>query len=272
MPETALLGLPLLVPEQAQKHATHNEALTALDAIVQLAVIDRDLAAPPGDPEEGDRYIVAAEPSSAWTGHAGAIAAWQGGAWAFHTPGIGWCAWVADEAALVIHDGAGWLGLGAILSELQNLARLGLGTTADEINPFAAKLNNALWTALYESEDGDGSLRFKFNKEAAGDVASMLFQTDFSGRAEIGLVGDDDLVFKVSPDGDSWVEALRVDNAEGTALFAGVALAETDTEPEASAGAVRLYLDANDNGLKAKFGDGTVRSLSDPSLDAMAFG
>ena len=74
MPETVSLGLPLLVAEQAQKHVTHNEALRALDAIVQLSVKDRDLAAPPGSPAEGDRYIVAASPTGAWAGHAGDIA------------------------------------------------------------------------------------------------------------------------------------------------------------------------------------------------------
>ncbi len=42
---------------------THNEAIRALDAIVQLAVLDRDLAAPPGSPGEGARYIVATGPT-----------------------------------------------------------------------------------------------------------------------------------------------------------------------------------------------------------------
>jgi len=41
---------------QAQKHVTHNEAIRALDAIVQIGVGDRDLAAPPVSPTDGDRY------------------------------------------------------------------------------------------------------------------------------------------------------------------------------------------------------------------------
>jgi hypothetical protein len=32
---------------QAQKHVTHNEALRLLDAMVQLAVLDRPCTAPP---------------------------------------------------------------------------------------------------------------------------------------------------------------------------------------------------------------------------------
>ena len=57
---TPNLALPLIAPDQAQKHLTHNEALRVLDALVHLRVIDRDLTAPPINPAEGDRYIIAA--------------------------------------------------------------------------------------------------------------------------------------------------------------------------------------------------------------------
>ncbi|WP_444430004.1 DUF2793 domain-containing protein [Rhodobacter capsulatus] len=57
--QTPLLGLPLILPSQAQKHVTHNEALSLLDAIVQLAVLDRVRTAPPASPQTGDRHIVA---------------------------------------------------------------------------------------------------------------------------------------------------------------------------------------------------------------------
>lgn len=51
---------------KAQKHVTHNEMLAMLDAIVQLAVLDRDLTSPPGAPDDGDRCIVAAGASGDW--------------------------------------------------------------------------------------------------------------------------------------------------------------------------------------------------------------
>jgi hypothetical protein len=58
MSETIHLALPYIAASQAQKHVTHNEALRMLDALVMLSVKDRDLSAPPGSPEEGDRYLV----------------------------------------------------------------------------------------------------------------------------------------------------------------------------------------------------------------------
>ena len=47
---TTHLLLPYILAAQAQKHVTHNEALRILDGLVQLSVLDRDLAAPPGSP------------------------------------------------------------------------------------------------------------------------------------------------------------------------------------------------------------------------------
>jgi hypothetical protein len=208
MSETPNLGLPLLAAAQAQKHVTHNEALLALDAVVQCAVLDRDLAVPPASPGEGDRYIVGPSASGAWAGRTGEIAAFGAGAWSFHEPRAGFLAFVFDEAALLVFDGDTWSP--ATSGELQNLTRLGVGTSADATNPFSAKLNTALWTALAAGEGGSGDLRYALNKEAPGNVLSLLFQSGYGGRAELGLIGDDEVQLKVSANGSTWSDALRV--------------------------------------------------------------
>lgn len=225
MSATPNLGLPYIEAGQAQKHVTHNEALRALDMLVQLAVQDRDLAAPPDSPEEGQRWIVASGASGAWEDHVHHIAAWQDGAWVFTVPLAGWLAYVLDETALVAWDGAAWHavtaggGGGGDLTELQNLSLLGVGAVADETNPVSATLNNVLWIARTVAEGGDGTLRYKLSKESEDKVLSFLFQDDFVGAAEIGLVGDDDFQFKVSPDGTNWIEAIRIARANGVVSF-----------------------------------------------------
>ncbi|MET0588989.1 MAG: DUF2793 domain-containing protein [Novosphingobium sp.] len=45
-----------------------------------------ELAAPPTSATEGDCWLVSASPTGAWTGHAGQIAAMQGGNWLYITP------------------------------------------------------------------------------------------------------------------------------------------------------------------------------------------
>lgn len=216
MTNTTHLALPLIDQNQSQKHVTHNEALRALDAIVHLSVISDALSAPPGSPTNGDRYLVAASPTDDWAGQQGKIAAWQDGAWRFYAPKAGWRAYIASKTSVYVYDGSNWA---SIVSVLQNLSLLGVGATADANNPFLASLNATLWTAKYVANGGDGDLRFKLNKEAAGDTVSQLYQSNFSGRAETGLTGDDNFHVKVSPDGSAWKESIVVDAATGEVAF-----------------------------------------------------
>ena len=54
MPDTSPnLALPYLLPAQAQKHVTHNEALQRLDAVTQLVVEAFGATTPPGSPGVG---------------------------------------------------------------------------------------------------------------------------------------------------------------------------------------------------------------------------
>jgi len=100
--------LPYILPSQAQKHVTHNEAIRRLDSLIQIAVHSRVHTTPPTSPENGDRYIVAANASNEWAGKEGEIAAFQDGAWAFLTPATGWLVWVSDENALIVKDASSW--------------------------------------------------------------------------------------------------------------------------------------------------------------------
>jgi hypothetical protein len=209
MSETVHLALPYIAAAQAQKHVTHNEALRILDALVLLTVKDRDLSSPPGTPAEGDRYLVNPTGSGEFSGKDNQIAHYRDGTWGFHAPQDGWLCYVEDEATFVAFDSGVWMPL------FQNVPLLGIGTVADATNPFSAKLNNVLWTARYDGEGGDGSLRYKFNKEDAADTVSMLFQTDWSGRAEIGLIGDNKLRAKVSADGSAWKDVVTIDESTG---------------------------------------------------------
>ncbi|MDZ4128655.1 MAG: DUF2793 domain-containing protein, partial [Hydrogenophaga sp.] len=210
---TTHLLLPFILAAQAQKHVTHNEALRLLDGLVQLAVLDRDLTAPPGSPADGDRYIVASGATGDWAGWDLNVAFWTDGAWMRLVPRTGWRAWVEDEGLLLVYDGAGWIG--TTPAALQNLALLGLGTTTDAANPFSAKLNAALWTAKTVAEGGTGDLFYTMNKAAAGGDLGIMLQTSFSTRALLGLFGTDQFRLAVSADGSTFFDGLIVDNANG---------------------------------------------------------
>ncbi len=107
---TTNLALPLLDEAQAQKTVTHNEALRLLDVLVQGAVEDRVLAAPPAAPADGQAWIVGPAASGAWAGEEDRVAVWFG-AWRFLTPRAGWRFWDKAAGALVVFDGTAWAAL-----------------------------------------------------------------------------------------------------------------------------------------------------------------
>lgn len=220
---SARLALTYLAAGQMQKHVTLNETLTRLDALIQTAVVSRTTTAEPEDPDDGALWILPAGAIGAdWdTRPEGALMRAEGGGWTVVEPCDGLVALVLDAGELVVRDGGDWVALGARLGVVQALTRLGVGTISDGTNAFAARLNTALWTALEAAAGGTGDLRLTLNKEGPGGVLSLLFQSGYGGRAELGLVGDDDLRLKVSDDGAGWHDAFTVDRTTGRMTFAG---------------------------------------------------
>jgi hypothetical protein len=212
------LALPYIDQNQSQKHVTHNEALRGLDAIVQLAVISDALTAPPGSPADGDRYIVAASATGAWAGKDGMIASWQDGAWSFYAPKTGWLAFIASRSAAYLYASGTWVPLVSAIGALAGLAGIGILSTADATNRLSVKSDAALFTHD-DVTPGTGDMRFTLNKASAAQTVSQLYQTNWSGRAETGLTGDDNFHVKVSADGSSWKEAIVVDRRTGVVDF-----------------------------------------------------
>ncbi len=208
MSDTTQLKLPLLQPSQAQKHVTVNEALSVLDALVQLGVKSAVLNAAPVLPTEGDRYIVGPVPLAEWAGEARNLAVWTGGAWVFHQPNDGWIAW--DEASLgvLIFTAGDWQGLSGGGPMGNTVPELGIGTSPDATNKLAFSGGNALFTS-------PASIDLAVNKATAGDDASLSFKTGFSARALVGLLGNDSFAVKVSPDGSSFATPLVISGATG---------------------------------------------------------
>jgi hypothetical protein len=207
MTATPRLSLPLLAAGQAQKHVTHNDALTRLDALVHLVVDSRTQTASPATPTELSAYIVPEGGGGAFAGRTDQVALFEDGGWTFLAPRTGWQAWVADEGEHNLWTGTEWR-RDSPLSSL-GASLWGVNGTADATTRFVVQAQASLF-----NHAGAGH-QVKLNKAGAGDTASLLFQDGYSGRAEIGLAGDDDLHVKVSADGSGWAEAMVVDRATG---------------------------------------------------------
>ncbi|MEM6886560.1 MAG: DUF2793 domain-containing protein [Pseudomonadota bacterium] len=272
MPDTSQsLSLPFIAPSQAQKHVTHNEALRILDVLTQLAVTSDEATTPPAA-SEGSRYIVATGATGDWSGHDGEVALFETGTWRFFVPRAGWRAYVLAREALAVHDGEDWIDLDS--ADLQDVEEFGLGMMSDAANPFAAKLNSALWTALYSADGGTGGLIQTLNKENSADDVGFVFQKDFETRALLGLFGNDNIRLATSTDGINFRDAMIVDAAtgalsqpslprfKGTTNFDNFAVADTW---------VKLAINVTDFNDQAVFDAGSSQFTA-PANGTYAFG
>ena len=108
MTATPRLGLPAIEAAQAQKHVTHNDALTLLDCLTQLTVESRTLTAPPGAPADGACYIPATGATGAWSGWDNQLALYSGGGWQRLSPVSGLKAWVKAERLTLTYEDGVW--------------------------------------------------------------------------------------------------------------------------------------------------------------------
>jgi len=117
MAETVRLKLPLMSASQAQKHVTHNEAITMLDLLVGvIPVLDRSLAAAPAA-SDGAVYILGGAGTGGWAGYsAGDLALMIDGSWRRVLPSVGMVATIAAEGGMqIVWTGSSWITLGTTL-------------------------------------------------------------------------------------------------------------------------------------------------------------
>ena len=111
-----------------------------------------------------------------------------------------------DFAIRVSPDGSSFFQAITIDKDTGNVA---IGTSSDANNKLTVSGSSCLFS------NGSGSFSFVFSKNAVADDASLTFQTNFSARALVGLLADDNLTFKVSPDGSSFFTGFTVDKDDG---------------------------------------------------------
>lgn len=108
---TPNLGLETVPANSLQPSVPINDSLQLLDALVQLAVEDKDLSAPPTTvaADAGKRWIIGAGATGAWAGHDDEIALCTGaGLWRFIPPREGFRAWVIDELEDYRYTSSAW--------------------------------------------------------------------------------------------------------------------------------------------------------------------
>jgi hypothetical protein len=125
MPSTTpRLNLPFILPSQAQKEVTHNNALNLLDALMRPVVIGMNVNTPPTGPLAGDCHIVGSAPTAAFTGNTNKIAYYSENGWLFYAP-FKWLEVVneADDTRYV-YNGTAWVEFGLLLRDSGEYLRI----------------------------------------------------------------------------------------------------------------------------------------------------
>lgn len=137
------------------------------------------------------------------------------------SPQDGWVAWDQDALTLLVFSQGQWTE--ATAAQVAQLDKLGINTAADLTNRLAVSSDATLLTHA-----ATGGHQLKINKDQPGDTGSLLFQTSWSGRAEMGTTGSDNFEIKVSPDGSTFHQALTVDRATGAVTLPNTILSQAE--------------------------------------------
>ena len=210
---TTKLGLPYIASGQAQKYITHNEALTRLDRLLFISCRSATQTSPPPSSGLEDLYLVPHEAAEGvWQNHSNSIASWNGEDWQYQAPFKGWLIFVEDVSSILVYDGNQWVKSQQGYNDLEYIA---INTEVDSYNRISVAADATLF-----SHEGRGH-QLKINKNDIQDTASIVFQSDYKGHAELGLVGTNHMTLKVSENGRDWSEAWQISNINGDSRFSG---------------------------------------------------
>ncbi len=179
----------------------------------EASVLDQ-LATPPGGPSTGDRYLVIATASGAWSGKEKDIAEYNGSSWDFTTPTKGTHVYDEDSGNALIYNGTAWVVLanatGALiasnnLSDVSSTStartNLGLGSLA---TASSVSLSSQVSGTLAVSAGGTGSTSASDARTALGLAIGSDVQAYDAQLADVaGLTPADGAV--IIGDGSNFV-------------------------------------------------------------------
>lgn len=122
-------AIPFVPENTIDPAAGINNALNAIDVLLQLAFVSVGLNAPAASPADGARYAVGTAPTGLWAGKAGMIASWTAtpGFWTFQAARYGYN--LADST-LYVRNGNVWVPMAGLSNPMTSSADLIVGGIA----------------------------------------------------------------------------------------------------------------------------------------------
>lgn len=137
---TTRLQLAIIPEGTVRGEILHNENMQKIDAAL-FAVVKSIGATPPGNPVEGEHYIVASSGATgSWSGKGNNMAIYAQG-WVFIAPRKGMSIYVEGESCEYHYNGTAWVKAGPIVSLTQTISAT---PTQSEVNNIQTKVNEII--------------------------------------------------------------------------------------------------------------------------------
>lgn len=210
-------------PEAPTPDGTNSAALANVDFVRslienlsrQLPVLSMAVDTPPVTPSEGDRYIIPAGATGAWSTHVGDIAEWTGAAWDYQAPSDGWMVINLDDTPLCAYTYSQTLDAWTLSGQMVQAY-----TASNGVQLVGADLRLDLADTNPSIEIADGGARVKVNGESIERTPDGLSVREIIGSllanlstiaAEAGIIpvtnlgdGADGLGLKALHDDGTW--------------------------------------------------------------------
>ncbi len=197
------------------------------DLLVQARVLDKDLTAPPGSPDDGAAYIVGAAATGDWDDEDGHIARWSdiANAWEFFVPKSGWEVFVVDESLKYRYSGSVWAS--TVIDRLQVIAI----ACSDETTAITAGTNKVKFRMPYAftlsavrgsltDAQASGSIFTVDVNETASSILSTKLTIDNTEKtsttaaaaviSDTSLADDAEITIDVDQVGDGTAKGLKI--------------------------------------------------------------
>ncbi len=106
--QTPRFSLPLLAAGQAHKELFHNEALTLLDLLTDISVLEISDDPALLTPAAGDCWLIGSSPLAEWEDYSDHIAGWSAGGWRFISPRESMRIFIANIGGLAVFRNGAW--------------------------------------------------------------------------------------------------------------------------------------------------------------------
>lgn len=212
--------------------ATYGQLVSMINGLDWQDSVLSQTSTPPGGPSTGDRYLIGASATGAWSGHDEKIAEWNGSTWDFVTPTKGATVHVDAAGTDLTYNGSHPAG-----------SWVNIGVSVDH-----ASLLNRAWTA--SSHTGTATRLAGFDGSGAPGyyqigVDVQAWDAKLDGIAALTPAGGDGLVWRASL--ATWVavsvpsDALYGLGVDGNVVFDGSASVVIDGQTIAPVAGVYTF-------------------------------